>query len=42
MVSIVIPRFMAAKAGGIALVSSVAGYRGLPKSLLFTGQPKRR
>lgn len=33
--SIVIPRFMAAKAGGIALVSSVAGYRGLPKSLVY-------
>lgn len=33
--SVVIPRFMAAKAGGIALVSSVAGYRGLPKSLVY-------
>ncbi|MBL8522084.1 MAG: SDR family NAD(P)-dependent oxidoreductase [Betaproteobacteria bacterium] len=33
--SIVIPRFMEAKAGGIALVSSVAGYRGLPKSLVY-------
>jgi short-subunit dehydrogenase len=33
--SIVIPRFMAAKAGGIALVSSVAGYRGLPKALVY-------
>jgi short-subunit dehydrogenase len=33
--SIVIPRFMQAKAGGIALVSSVAGYRGLPKSLVY-------
>ena len=33
--SVVIPRFMKAKAGGIALVSSVAGYRGLPKSLVY-------
>ena len=33
--SVVIPRFMVAKAGGIALVSSVAGYRGLPKSLVY-------
>ena len=33
--SIVIPRFMQEKAGGIALVSSVAGYRGLPKSLVY-------
>jgi short-subunit dehydrogenase len=33
--SIVIPRFMEAKSGGIALVSSVAGYRGLPKSLVY-------
>ena len=33
--SIVIPRFMQAEAGGIALVSSVAGYRGLPKSLVY-------
>lgn len=33
--SIVIPRFMQAKAGGIALVSSVAGYRGLPKGLVY-------
>ncbi|MEP7154603.1 MAG: SDR family NAD(P)-dependent oxidoreductase [Betaproteobacteria bacterium] len=33
--SIVIPHFMQAKAGGIALVSSVAGYRGLPKSLVY-------
>ncbi|MBL8520987.1 MAG: SDR family NAD(P)-dependent oxidoreductase [Betaproteobacteria bacterium] len=33
--SVVIPRFMAAKAGGIALVSSVAGYRGLPKALVY-------
>lgn len=33
--SIVIPRLMQAKAGGIALVASVAGYRGLPKSLVY-------
>ena len=33
--SIVIPRFMQQKSGGIALVSSVAGYRGLPKSLVY-------
>ncbi|MEO8385021.1 MAG: SDR family NAD(P)-dependent oxidoreductase, partial [Betaproteobacteria bacterium] len=33
--SIVIPRFIEAKSGGIALVSSVAGYRGLPKSLVY-------
>ncbi len=33
--SIVIPRMMAAKAGGIALVSSVAGYRGLPNALVY-------
>ncbi|MBI3716188.1 MAG: SDR family NAD(P)-dependent oxidoreductase, partial [Betaproteobacteria bacterium] len=33
--SVVIPRLMAARAGGIALVSSVAGYRGLPKSLVY-------
>ena len=33
--SVVIPRFMRAKSGGIALVSSVAGYRGLPKSLIY-------
>lgn len=33
--SVVIPRFMQAKSGGIALVSSVAGYRGLPKSLIY-------
>jgi len=33
--SVTIPRLMAAKAGGIALVSSVAGYRGLPKSLVY-------
>lgn len=33
--SVVIPRFMQGQAGGIALVSSVAGYRGLPKSLIY-------
>ena len=33
--SIVIPRLMQAGNGGIALVSSVAGYRGLPKSLVY-------
>jgi short-subunit dehydrogenase len=33
--SVVIPRFMQVGAGGIALVSSVAGYRGLPKSLVY-------
>lgn len=33
--SLVIPRMMGQKAGGIALVSSVAGYRGLPKSLIY-------
>lgn len=33
--SVVIPTLMQAKAGGIALVSSVAGYRGLPKSLVY-------
>lgn len=33
--SVVIPRLLSAKSGGIALVSSVAGYRGLPKSLVY-------
>jgi short-subunit dehydrogenase len=33
--SVVIPRLMQGQAGGIALVSSVAGYRGLPKSLIY-------
>ncbi|MEO8103717.1 MAG: SDR family NAD(P)-dependent oxidoreductase, partial [Betaproteobacteria bacterium] len=33
--SVVIPRMLKAKTGGIALVSSVAGYRGLPKSLVY-------
>ena len=31
----VVPRFMEQKSGAIALVSSVAGYRGLPKSLVY-------
>ena len=33
--SVVIPQLMKAGSGGIALVSSVAGYRGLPKSLVY-------
>jgi short-subunit dehydrogenase len=33
--AVVIPTLMKNKAGGIALVSSVAGYRGLPKSLVY-------
>ena len=33
--SVVIPQLMKAGTGGIALVSSVAGYRGLPKSLVY-------
>ena len=33
--SVVIPRFLKGQAGGIALVSSVAGYRGLPKGLVY-------
>jgi len=33
--SVVIPTLMKQKAGAIALVSSVAGYRGLPKSLVY-------
>jgi len=33
--SVVIPTLMKQKSGGIALVSSVAGYRGLPKSLVY-------
>ena len=33
--SVVIPTLMKQKTGGIALVSSVAGYRGLPKSLVY-------
>jgi short-subunit dehydrogenase len=31
----VLPAFIARGAGGIAIVSSVAGYRGLPKSLVY-------
>jgi NADP-dependent 3-hydroxy acid dehydrogenase YdfG len=31
----VVPRLLAQKSGTIALVSSVAGYRGLPKSLVY-------
>jgi len=31
----VVPRMLAAKSGAISLVSSVAGYRGLPKSLVY-------
>ncbi len=33
--SVVIPTMLKQQAGGIALVSSVAGYRGLPKSLAY-------
>ncbi len=33
--SVVIPQLMKSGRGGIALVSSVAGYRGLPKSLVY-------
>lgn len=33
--SCVIPRLLSQKSGGIALVSSVAGYRGLPKGLIY-------
>jgi short-subunit dehydrogenase len=33
--SLVIPRLLSQGDGGIALVSSVAGYRGLPKSLIY-------
>ncbi len=33
--SVVIPTMLKQQAGGIALVSSVAGYRGLPKSLVY-------
>jgi NAD(P)-dependent dehydrogenase (short-subunit alcohol dehydrogenase family) len=31
----VLPRLLAQRSGGLALVSSVAGYRGLPKSLAY-------
>ncbi len=34
-VAALLPRLLAARAGGIAFVSSVAGYRGLPKSLIY-------
>ena len=33
--SVVLPRLRAAAAGGVVLVSSVAGYRGLPRSLAY-------
>jgi len=33
--SLVVPQLMKQGAGGVALVSSVAGYRGLPKSLVY-------
>jgi short-subunit dehydrogenase len=33
--SVIIPTFMQQKSGGVALVSSVAGYRGLPKALIY-------
>lgn len=33
--SLVVPQLMKQQSGGIALVSSVAGYRGLPKSLVY-------
>ncbi len=33
--SVVIPTFMKQKNGGVALVSSVAGYRGLPNALIY-------
>ena len=33
--SLVIPQFLRQGSGAIALVSSVAGYRGLPKSLIY-------
>lgn len=33
--SVVVPLLMKQAAGGVALVSSVAGYRGLPKSLIY-------
>jgi short-subunit dehydrogenase len=32
---LVLPRLLAQKSGGLALVSSVAGYRGLPKALVY-------
>jgi len=33
--SVVVPTFLEQKSGGIAIVSSVAGYRGLPKALIY-------
>lgn len=33
--SVVLPRLLAAGCGGLVLVSSVAGYRGLPRSLAY-------
>lgn len=33
--SLVVPQLMQQGSGGVALVSSVAGYRGLPKSLIY-------
>ena len=33
--AVVLPRLLAAGHGGLALVSSVAGYRGLPRSLVY-------
>jgi short-subunit dehydrogenase len=33
--SVIIPRLMKQGEGGVALVSSVAGYRGLPKALIY-------
>jgi len=33
--SVVIPTFINQKSGGVALVSSVAGYRGLPNALIY-------
>ena len=35
LLSAVLPHFLARKAGHISLVSSVAGYRGLPQSLAY-------
>jgi len=35
IVAAVVPRMIAQKSGTIALVSSVAGFRGLPKSLIY-------
>jgi NAD(P)-dependent dehydrogenase (short-subunit alcohol dehydrogenase family) len=35
MLPVVLPEMLARGAGGVALVSSVAGYRGLPQSLVY-------